>query len=116
MKITVYVPCHNGEKTLPEVLEALRSQSRKADQYLFVNDRSSDASVDIARKYSFEVRGNRSGSIWPGGGPQCCLGAGAGRHPGRVRCGCGCGTDVPRRSGIAVRQAARHCRIVRLYE
>lgn len=56
MKITVYIPCHNGEKTVPDVMEALRSQGRQADQCLFVNDRSSDASVEIARKYSFEVR------------------------------------------------------------
>ena len=37
------------------MLEALRTQSRKADQSLLVNDRSTDASVEIAKKHSFEI-------------------------------------------------------------
>jgi len=55
MKLTAYVPCHNGETTLPEVLQALRAQTRGADQYLLVNDRSTDRSVEIARQSGFEV-------------------------------------------------------------
>lgn len=55
MKITAYIPCHNGEAFLPEVLPALRTQSRPADQYLLVNDRSTDRTVELARQFGFEV-------------------------------------------------------------
>jgi GT2 family glycosyltransferase len=56
MKITAYVPCHNGEATLPEVLQALKAQTRPADQHLLINDRSTDRTVAIAEQYGFEVK------------------------------------------------------------
>lgn len=56
MKITAYVPCRNGESYLPEVLPALLNQTRKADQYLFIDDRSTDRSAAIARDFGFEVK------------------------------------------------------------
>ena len=55
MKITAYVPCFNGETTLAEVLEGLRTQTRQADQYLLINDHSTDGSVAIAHRFGFEV-------------------------------------------------------------
>src|SRR5690242_19852625 len=55
MRITAYIPCHNGEKTLPEVLQALRAQTRPADQYLFIDDRCTDGSAELAREHGFEV-------------------------------------------------------------
>jgi len=55
MRITVYVPCHNNEATLPEVLEALRKQSRPADQFLFIDDHCTDRSAAIAAERGFDV-------------------------------------------------------------
>ena len=55
MKITVYVPCHNNEKTLPEVLDSLKNQVRPADEYLFINDRCSDQSPQMAADRGFRV-------------------------------------------------------------
>ncbi len=55
MRITVYVPCHNNEATLPPVLKALREQSRPADQFLFINDHCTDRSPAIAAEHRFEV-------------------------------------------------------------
>jgi glycosyltransferase involved in cell wall biosynthesis len=55
MKITVYVPCHNNQQTLPEVLAALRGQTRQADQHLFINDHCTDQSPAIAAEQGFQV-------------------------------------------------------------
>jgi len=55
MRITAYVPCRNNESTLPEVLAALRDQTRPADQLLFINDHCTDRSPEIARGFGFEV-------------------------------------------------------------
>jgi GT2 family glycosyltransferase len=56
VKITVYIPCHNNESTVAEALQAVRQQTRKADQLLFINDRCSDRSPQIAREHGFEVQ------------------------------------------------------------
>jgi glycosyltransferase involved in cell wall biosynthesis len=55
MKITVYIPCHNNESTIADVLESVRRQTRSADQHLFINDRCTDRSPQIARDHGFEV-------------------------------------------------------------
>jgi len=55
VKITAYVPCHNNESTLPEVLAALRAQTRPADELLFVHDRCTDQSPAIAEEYGFTL-------------------------------------------------------------
>jgi len=55
LKISTYVPCHNNEKTLPEVLAALRHQTRPAHQYIFVHERCTDRSAAIAREHGFEL-------------------------------------------------------------
>jgi GT2 family glycosyltransferase len=55
MKITAYVPCRNGQNTLPEVLGALRQQTRPADQFLFIDDHCTDQSPAIARENAFDV-------------------------------------------------------------
>lgn len=55
MTITAYIPCHNNERTIGEATAALRKQSRAADQYLFINDRCSDRSPEIARENGFQV-------------------------------------------------------------
>src|SRR5580658_9474894 len=55
MKITVYVPCHNNEETVGQTLASLRQQSRPADQFLFINDRCTDKSPQIAEEQGFQV-------------------------------------------------------------
>jgi GT2 family glycosyltransferase len=55
VKITAYVPCHNNESTLPEVLAALRAQTRPADQLLFIHDRCTDRSPAIAEQHGFTL-------------------------------------------------------------
>jgi GT2 family glycosyltransferase len=49
------VPCFDNEKTLPEVLAALKAQTRPADQYLFVHDRCTDNSAAIGLEHGFEM-------------------------------------------------------------
>jgi cellulose synthase/poly-beta-1,6-N-acetylglucosamine synthase-like glycosyltransferase len=53
--ITAYIPCHNNEKTVGETAAALRNQTRPADQYLFINDRCTDRSPEIAKENGFQV-------------------------------------------------------------
>jgi GT2 family glycosyltransferase len=55
MKITVYVPCHNNEATVGQTLASLRKQTRPADQFLFINDRCTDKSPEIAHQNHFQV-------------------------------------------------------------
>jgi GT2 family glycosyltransferase len=55
MKITVYVPCHNNQDTVGQTLASLRQQTRPADQFLFINDRCTDNSAQIARENNFRV-------------------------------------------------------------
>jgi GT2 family glycosyltransferase len=60
MKISVYIPCHNGQRSLPEVLAAIKRQTRPADEHLFIDDRCSDASPQIAAEYGFRVLAMKS--------------------------------------------------------
>jgi len=48
MRICLYIPCRNGEATLPEVFAAVRGQTRAPDVFLLVNDQSTDATVALA--------------------------------------------------------------------
>jgi len=58
MKITAYVPCHNNQSTLAEVLSALKRQTRPADELLFINERCTDQSPQIAAEHGFRVLEN----------------------------------------------------------
>jgi glycosyltransferase involved in cell wall biosynthesis len=55
VKITVYIPCRNGEKTLSDVLTSIKSQTRPPDQCLFIDDHCTDQSPAIARESGFEI-------------------------------------------------------------
>ena len=55
MKISVYVPCHNNERTMAQVALALRNQTRPPEELLFIDDHCSDRSPSIAREHGFEV-------------------------------------------------------------
>lgn len=55
MKILLYIPCRNGENTLPEVFESVGNQIRKADGCLLINDLSTDRTEELAKVNHFEV-------------------------------------------------------------
>ena len=61
VRITVVIPAHNEEATLPTTLEALHSQTRRADRIIVVADNCTDRTTAIARDMgheAFETVGN----------------------------------------------------------
>ena len=55
LKISVIIPARNEEKTLPILLGSLSTQSYKPYEVIVVNDQSTDATEDIAKKYGVRV-------------------------------------------------------------
>lgn len=51
LKISVYVPCYNAERTIAPCLASLIAQRRKPDEILLVDDGSTDRSLDIAKRF-----------------------------------------------------------------
>ena len=49
-KVSVILPCLNGERYISETIESLRNQTYANFQVVFVDNGSSDTSVRIARK------------------------------------------------------------------
>ncbi len=78
-RISVVVPMLNETRTLPELLAALKSQSRRPDEIVFVDAGSTDGSADVIGRWW-------AGEGWPGLGCQVITvpGAfpGAGRNAG----------------------------------
>jgi glycosyltransferase involved in cell wall biosynthesis len=52
--ISIILSCYNGEKFLPEALDAIIHQNFRDWELIFVNDGSTDASESVARKYAEE--------------------------------------------------------------
>ena len=52
--VSIIVPAHNEERVIDKCAEALRSQSYKNIQIIFVLDRCSDKSLDILQKHAIE--------------------------------------------------------------
>ena len=52
MKLIIQIPCYNEAQTLETALDALPKQIEGIDhiEYLIINDGSSDATADVARK------------------------------------------------------------------
>ncbi|MDR2825044.1 MAG: glycosyltransferase [Prevotellaceae bacterium] len=50
-KISVIIPCYNGEKYIAKCLENLLSQTCKSLEIIVVNDGSKDKSLDIIQKF-----------------------------------------------------------------
>jgi hypothetical protein len=57
--IAAVVPVHNGEATLEPVLEALSAELGDCDSLTVVDDRSTDASAEIARRFGARVVSSR---------------------------------------------------------
>ena len=55
-KITTIIPCYNEEESLPLFYEEITKVAKKMDtiefEFLFVNDGSKDATLDVLRKLS----------------------------------------------------------------
>ena len=55
MTISVIVPCFNEEESIPlfhEAMEAVKYQIRDQFEYIFVNDGSTDRTLDVLRELS----------------------------------------------------------------
>jgi len=50
-KVTVYIPCHNYGRFLPEAIDSVLSQSFQNWELIIINDGSSDNSVQVSEKY-----------------------------------------------------------------
>ena len=55
VRVTVVIPAHNEEDTLPATLEGLENQTRRPDRTIVVADNSTDRTVEIAREHGVEV-------------------------------------------------------------
>lgn len=51
LKVSVYVPCFNSERTIGACLASLIAQRRKPDEILLIDDGSTDRSLEIAKRY-----------------------------------------------------------------
>lgn len=56
-RVSVIVPCYNAAPTLPATIESVLAQTWRNTEVIVVNDGSTDASLEIARRY--EPRGVR---------------------------------------------------------
>lgn len=55
MRVTVLVPAHNEEASLPHTLESLRAQHRAPDRVIVVADNCTDGTVEVARAAGADV-------------------------------------------------------------
>lgn len=51
-KVSIIVPIYNGEKYLNRCIDSLLNQSYKNNEYIFVNDGSSDNTLSILKQYA----------------------------------------------------------------
>ncbi len=51
MKISVLIPCYNEERTVRACVESILTQTRKADEIIFVNDASTDTTLEILHSF-----------------------------------------------------------------
>lgn len=63
--VTVVVPCRDDADFLEACLVALAAQTRPADRIIVVDNGSTDASADVARRYGAEVVEESTVGIWP---------------------------------------------------
>ena len=54
-RVSIIIPARNEEKVLPILLQSLSSQTIKPHEVIVVNDQSTDATEDIARKHGVKV-------------------------------------------------------------
>lgn len=54
-RISLFVPCRDGARTLARTLRAAAAQTRPPDETLVVDDGSADASAEVARSFGAQV-------------------------------------------------------------
>lgn len=55
MRVALYIPCFNAQKTIGTCLDAVFQQTRPADTVIVVDDGSTDMTVEIAKKYPLKI-------------------------------------------------------------
>lgn len=55
MKVSVIIPCYNGEEFIGQALGSLLDQTRPADEIIVVDDGSTDRSAEIAQSFGASV-------------------------------------------------------------
>lgn len=55
MKFSIVIPCYNGEKFIERALLSALYQTRAADEIIISDDKSSDNTIDICKKYINKV-------------------------------------------------------------
>lgn len=61
MKISVVMASYNGEKYIKEQLETIKEQTKKADEVIICDDRSTDATVETVLEY---IKENKLSDTW----------------------------------------------------
>ena len=64
-RVTVVIPCRNDAEFLEKCLQALAAQTQPADRVIVVDNRSTDASAEIARAYGADLFEEDVTGIWP---------------------------------------------------
>jgi biofilm PGA synthesis N-glycosyltransferase PgaC len=54
VRVTILIPAHNEESSLPSTLAALREQTRPPDRVIVVADNCTDRTVEIAHEFGYE--------------------------------------------------------------
>ncbi len=71
MRVSVILPCYNGADTLAVQLDALARQTYGGEwELVFVNNGSTDRSVEIAENYRGKIPNLRVINAWSGEGPR----------------------------------------------
>lgn len=65
LRVTVVIPCRDDADFLGPCLQALAAQSHPADRVIVVDNGSSDASAEVARRYGAIVVEEPEQGIWP---------------------------------------------------
>ncbi|WP_084515888.1 glycosyltransferase family 2 protein [Microbacterium luticocti] len=64
-RVTVVIPCRNDADFLEPCLTALRAQTHAPDRILVVDNASTDATADVARRFGADVVTESMVGIWP---------------------------------------------------
>ena len=50
-KVSIFIPAYNAEKTIEQCITSVLNQSLKFDQIIIVNDKSTDDTLNILKKF-----------------------------------------------------------------
>ncbi|KRA25820.1 hypothetical protein ASD65_00275 [Microbacterium sp. Root61] len=64
-RVTVVIPCRNDAEFLEACLQALALQTHQADRIVVIDNASTDASAEVARRFGAEVFPEPEVGIWP---------------------------------------------------